>query len=94
MALNIENQDVENLLEKVTQITGESKMEAVQKALEERHQRLLQPRAALKNEARLFTFLREELWPQIPPELSGTQLSKAEEEEILGYREPNPVLAD
>lgn len=85
MTLNIENQDVENLLEKVTQITGESKMEAVWKALEERHQRLLQRRVALKNEAHLFTFLREELWPQIPPELFGTHLTKAEEELILGY---------
>lgn len=87
MALNIENQDVENLLEKVVRITGESRTEAVRKALEERHQRLSLPLVSPENEARLFVFLREELWPQIPNELLGTRLSKTEEEAILGYGE-------
>ena len=40
MALNIKNQDVENLLDEVVQMTGESKTEAIRKALEERRQRL------------------------------------------------------
>ena len=39
------------------------------------------------DEVRLFAFLTDEIWPQIPPELLGTHLSKQEEEKILGYGE-------
>ncbi len=39
MALNIKNPYVESLLAEVALITGESKTEAVRKALEERRQR-------------------------------------------------------
>jgi len=87
MALNIKNQDVENLLAEVVQATGESKTEAVRKALKERRQRLSSRFVAPQSESRLRSFLADEVWPQIPTRLMGTRLSKAEEEQILGYGE-------
>jgi len=38
----------------------------------------------LNSVLKLNTFLDEEIWSQIPAELLGTTLSKAEEEQILG----------
>ncbi len=87
MSLNIKNQDVENLLEELVRVTGESKTEAVRKALEERRQRLSLRLAAPQGEARLLAFLEDEVWSHIPPHLLGTRLTKAEEEAMLGYGE-------
>jgi antitoxin VapB len=87
MALNIENQDVETLLDSIVKMTGESKTEAVRKALEERQQRLALRSMISHDRNRLNTFLEEEIWPQIPAELLGKTLSKAEEEEILGFED-------
>jgi antitoxin VapB len=87
MALNIKNQDVEKVLNEVTQITGESKTEAVRKALEERRQRLALRLVARSEAERLLTFFQDEVWPQIPAAQLGTRLTKAEEEAILGYGE-------
>ncbi|MCA9934550.1 MAG: type II toxin-antitoxin system VapB family antitoxin [Ardenticatenaceae bacterium] len=85
MALNIKNHDVEILLDNIVKITGESKTEAVRRALEERQQRLsLQTMILPQHSNRLSMFLSEEIWPQIPGDLLGTRLSKAEEETILG----------
>lgn len=84
MALNIKNKYVETLLDSVVKITGESKTEAVRKALEERHQRLALRSLTSHDHNLLHTFLTEEIWPQIPAELLGTTHSKAKEEEILG----------
>lgn len=87
MALNIKNQDVERLVEQVVQVTGESKTEAVRRALEERMQRLSLQVTGDRDWDRLIAFLEDEIWAQIPPELLGTTISKAEEEQILGYGE-------
>ena len=87
MALNIKNEDVEKLLEEVVNMTGESKTEAVRKALEERRQRLALSTFSAGSGDSLLAFLQDEIWPQIPKELSGTRLTKAEEEEILGFGE-------
>lgn len=87
MALNIKNQEVENLLNSVVKMTGESKTEAVRKALEERQQRLALRFMVTQDDNWLNTFLGEEIWPQIPPDQLGTKLSKAEEEAILGVGE-------
>lgn len=87
MALNIKNQEVDKLLEAVVQITGESKTEAVRKALEERRQRLALHFGAQPNKNRLHLFLQEEVWPQVPAEWRYHRLTKAEEEAILGYGE-------
>lgn len=87
MAVNIKNQDVEKILDELVQATGESKTEAVRKALAERQQRLALRFSSYQPELRLRTFLQDEVWPQIPAELRGTQLTRAEEEAILGYGE-------
>ena len=87
MTLNIKNQDVEKLLREVIQLTGESKTEAVRKALEERRQRLAMRFILAKSAARITTFLQDEVWPQVPSELMGVRLTKVEEEAILGYGE-------
>jgi antitoxin VapB len=87
MTLNIKNQEVEQLLNEIVQMTGESKTEAIRKALEERRQRLSFWAVTRSSEARLLTFLQDEVWPHVPPESLETRLTKAEEEEILGYGE-------
>ena len=43
MALNIKNADVERLAEELARLTGESKTEAIRKALDERRRRLKGP---------------------------------------------------
>jgi antitoxin VapB len=41
VSLKIKNPDVEKLLDEIVRLTGESKTEAIRKALDERRQRLL-----------------------------------------------------
>jgi antitoxin VapB len=84
MALNLKNQDVERLAAEVARLTGESKTEAIRRALEERRQRLKGPTTA-KRRARVLAFLRTDVWPTIPPGQRGRRLSRAEEDDILGY---------
>jgi antitoxin VapB len=85
MTLIIKNQDVENLLKNIVKLTGETKTEAIRKALEERHRQLSNRSLTPNDEERLLTFLENEIWSQIPAELLGTSLTKANEENILGY---------
>lgn len=87
MTITINNLDVENLLEEVVRVTGESKTEAVRKALEERYQRLSLRFMVPQGEVQFLSFLEDEVWSQIPIHLRGTRLNKAEEERILGYEE-------
>jgi antitoxin VapB len=87
MAVNIKNPDVEKLLDELVQVTGESKTEAVRKALAERRQRLALRFSSHLVEVRLRAFLQDEVWPQIPEALRGRRLTKAEEEAVLGYGE-------
>ena len=81
MALTIRNREVERLAEEVARLAGESKTEAIRKALEMRL-KLLKGKRGFD---RVLRFLEEEVWPQIPPELLGKGISKEEEEAILGY---------
>lgn len=87
MALNIKNHEVENLVERVVQITGESKTEAVRQALAERVDRLSLRFIRYSKRAKLMALLEDEIWPLVPPELLGTKLTKEEREDILGYGE-------
>lgn len=43
-----------------------------------------QARRARKAE-RVFDFLNNEVWPQVPADQLGVSISKAEREDILGY---------
>ena len=87
MAVNIKNSDVENLLNELALITGESKTETVRQALLERRRRLTFQTNIRQPEIRLLAFLEDEVWPHIPVEQQGIRLTKAEEEVILGYGE-------
>jgi antitoxin VapB len=84
MALNIKNKDVERLLDEVVEITGETKTEAVRRALEERRRRLALRGVGDENRQSVRVFLENEIWPQIPADQLGATLTKAEEESILG----------
>jgi antitoxin VapB len=82
MTININHAGVEKLLDEITQLTGESRTEAVRKALEERRHRLVMQPAA-HDEIGLLAFLQKEVWSQIPADQAGVRLTKAEEERIV-----------
>lgn len=84
MALNLKNADVERLAAEVARLTGESKTEAIRRALEERRQRLTAPPTA-RRRARVLAFLRTTVWSTIPADQRGRRLTRSEEDEILGY---------
>jgi len=85
MPLNIKNREVEKLAQELADLTGESKTEAVRRALVERKQRLAF-RVVRRGRGRGFLqFLAEEVWPRVPPAELGARHDKAERERILGY---------
>ena len=85
MALNIKSLEVEELAAEVARMTGESKTEAIRKALAERGQRLVRETGLPARAERLQRFFAEEIWPVLPSEARGRPVSKREREEILGY---------
>lgn len=87
MALNIKNREAEELAAEVAALAGETKTGAITVALRERRDRLRLRAMESKEERgeRLRRFLEEEVWPQVPPHVRGTRITKAEREEILGY---------
>lgn len=84
MTLNLKNAEVERLAAEVARLTGESKTEAIRKALEERHRRLKAVVLAERH-TRVLRLLRERIWPSIPKKHRGQRLTQAEEDAILGY---------
>jgi antitoxin VapB len=86
MALNLKNAEVERLAAEVARLTGESKTEAIRKALEERRHRL-RAVAPAERRTRLLRLLRDRIWPSIPKKELGRRLTRAEEDAILGYSE-------
>jgi antitoxin VapB len=84
MALNLKNAEVERLAAEVARLTGESKTEAIRRALEERQRRLKGTRTA-ERRARLLRLLRTRVWSTIPKAQLGRRLSRHEEDELLGY---------
>ena len=85
MGLNIKNAKVEALAAEVARLAGESKTEAIRKALETRKQRLMLGGDATARARRVERLLREKIWPQVPARVRGKAVTKAEEAEILGY---------
>ncbi len=84
MALNIKNPEVERLVADVAALTGESKTEAIRKALEERKSRLSLNVVENRRE-HLWRFLEEEIWADLPGDVRGKGISQEEQDEILGY---------
>ena len=83
MSVNIKNERVERLLDEVAALTGETKTEAIRRALEERRDRLLRDRRAHPVE-RLRQVLEREIWPYLTP-AQRRPLTRDEEDAILGY---------
>jgi antitoxin VapB len=84
MALNIKNGDVERLADEIARLTGESKTEALRKALEERRRRLKGPSLA-ERRRRVLRLLETRIWPTLPKSELGRRLTRSEREKILGY---------
>jgi antitoxin VapB len=84
MAMNIKNEAVERLAGEVARLSGESKTEAIRKALEDRRRRLKGAPSADRRDA-VLAFLKKRVWPQVPKAELGRALTKAEEDAILGY---------
>jgi antitoxin VapB len=84
MPLNIKNAAVERLAAEVARLTGESKTEAIRRALDERRRRLKGP-SVDQRRARVLTFLEKKVWPTLPESERGRRLTRAEEDEILGF---------
>ena len=84
MPLNIKNAEVERLAADVARLTGESKTEAIRRALDERRRRLRG--SSLKDRrARVLMLLERKVWPTIPKGQLGRRLTREEEDAILGY---------
>ncbi len=84
MALNIKNEEVEQLVCEVTRMTGETKTEAVRRALLERMERLTLRREQRGRED-VRAALRREIWSSIPAELRGRGLAYKSVDNLLGF---------
>jgi antitoxin VapB len=79
MALTLKNPEVERLAEELARLTGETKTEAIRKALLERKARLARPERSRSQVIQEFLDEMQDLLPK------GRRPTKEEEEEILGY---------
>jgi antitoxin VapB len=84
MALNLKNAAVERLAAEVARLTGESKTEAIRRALDERRRRLKGPSVDQRRQ-RILKFLEKKVWPTLPESERGRRLTRAEEDAILGF---------
>ena len=84
MPLNIKNGEVERLAAEVSRLTGESKTEAIRRALVERRLRLNAASVDARRAA-LLRFLERNVWAKLPARQRGRRLSREQEDAILGY---------
>ncbi len=85
MALNIKNEIVERLAAEIARLTGESKTEAIRRALEDRKIQLAAKASPTMDRAsKIMDYLEREVWPNIPADVLGKKVTKREREEILG----------
>jgi hypothetical protein len=66
-------------------MAGETEVEAIRRALEERLERLSLRHQRQKSGRDFLRFLEEEVWPKTPPGELGRHHSREEEAEALGY---------
>ena len=85
MALNIKNREVEQLADEVARLAGETKTEAIRRALEERRARLRLRVVKRDREAEMLRYLDREVWPTVPKRVLGRRLTRREEDRFLGY---------
>lgn len=84
MPLNIKNDEVERLAAEVARLAGESKTEAIRRALVERRRRL-KGTSMEGRRARVLGMLQKKVWLRLPASERGRRLSRDEEDAILGY---------
>jgi antitoxin VapB len=87
VALNIKNREVEELAAEVARMTGETKTEAIRRALADRRQRLTRESGPGARAAFLRRFFAEEIWRLLPRGQRGKAVTKREREAILGFGE-------
>lgn len=75
MALNIKNAQVEALATEVSQLAGETKTEAIRRALEERKQRLSYQVVRENRTEELRGFLEREVWSVIRARSASRRLA-------------------
>jgi antitoxin VapB len=87
MALNIKDKETEALVTEIAALTGETKTGAMRIAARERlaRLRLMRGKPDPRRDAESMRRFLDELRSEIPEELRGKSISKAEREEILGY---------
>ena len=85
MAVNIKNAEVERLLDEVARLAGETKTEAVRRALQERRDRLVYRTGGINRHERIMRFLERDVWPKVLPHEMGRALTRREEDDLLGY---------
>ena len=85
MPLNIKNPEVERLVDEVARLAGETKTEAVRRALAERRERLALRVVRRDRGVHLREFLEHEVWPRVPRGQLGRRLPRRTEDRILGY---------
>lgn len=76
MGLNIKNLEVERLAAEVAAMTGETKTEAIRKALMERKELLSVPRRQRMDGVQ--EWLARDVWPFVKPEFVGNPMTKAD----------------
>jgi antitoxin VapB len=84
MALNLKNAGVERLAAEVARLAGETKTEAIRRALEDRKRRLTGHSVAERRQ-RILKLLERRVWPTLPARERGRRLTRTEEDAILGY---------
>lgn len=84
MALNLKNAEVAQLAAEVAALANESKTEAIRRALLERKARLTSAGRSQKRSERAASVLAA-FRADLPKELLGKRLTRAEEDEILGF---------
>ncbi len=94
MSLNVKNEQVVELVAEVARLTGESKTEAIRRALLERRDRLRRSSGLTAAETsgatrmvRWLSFLESEVWPHVPTSQRGQPVTRSELEAILGIGE-------
>jgi antitoxin VapB len=84
VALIIKNPEVEALVAELASLTGESRTEAVRRAVLQRRTSV-RLRNANRPKISLRTFLETVAWPSLPSSVLGKKVAKAEREAMLGY---------
>jgi antitoxin VapB len=78
---SIRSDEVANLLDEIVEKTGESKVDAVRRALEMRAEELRNRETS----DRALAWLRSAVWPRLPDGVRGRAPTKEEQEDLLGY---------